>query len=37
MADGAGFDWFQKKDTTTGESDGSPPPAPKTAPKKNVL
>ena len=37
MADGSGFDWFQKKDTTTGESDGSPPPAPKTAPKKNVF
>ena len=36
MSDGSGFDWFQKKDTITGEADGSPTPAPKPKPKKNV-
>ena len=36
MSDGSGFDWFQKKDTITGEADGSPRPAPKPTPKKNV-
>ena len=36
MSDGSGFDWFQKKDTITGEADGSPRPAPKPTPKRNV-
>ena len=39
MADGSGFDWFQKVDTNTGLADGSPTPSPtpaKPVPKKNV-